>query len=160
MHHDRFVRRDGDAQRRHQRLPVDRHQQAEPTGRRWVMEHLGPNDSWLGTEGLRFNDLAAGEALATVADPKAFATVLGSSDLRLANCDFHGLDLSGADLAYSYLRKANLSGCDLSNADLSHANLRGADLTHANLTGANLTKAKMDGAKIFGAILPDGNSSD
>jgi hypothetical protein len=44
------------------------------------MEHLGPNDSWLGTEGLRFNDLAAGEALAVVADPKALATVLGSSD--------------------------------------------------------------------------------
>ena len=124
------------------------------------MELVGLNDSRINTEGLRLDDPAAGEALAAVADPKALATVLGSSDLRLANCDFHGWDLSGANLSYAYLRKANLSGCDLSNADLSHANLRGADLTYANLTGANLTKAKMDGAKIFGAILPDGNSSD
>jgi hypothetical protein len=89
-----------------------------------------------------------------VADPKALATVLGSSDLRLPNCDFHGWDLSGANLSYAYLRKANLSGCDLSSADLSYANLRGADLTHANLTGANLIKAKMNGTKLFGAILP------
>ena len=118
------------------------------------MEHLRPNDSRLGTEGLRLNDPAAGEALATVADPKALATVLGSSDLRLPNCDFHGWDLSGANLSYAYLRKANLSGCDLSNADLSYANLQGADLTNANLTGANLIKAKMNGTKLFGAILP------
>ena len=124
------------------------------------MEHLRPYDSWFGSKGLWLNDPAAGEALATVADPKAFATVLGSSDLRLPNCDFHGLDLSGATLACGYLRIANQSVCKLSKADLSYANLRGADLTHANLTGANLTKAKMDGAKIFGAILPDGNSSD
>jgi uncharacterized protein YjbI with pentapeptide repeats len=124
------------------------------------VELVGLNDSQINTEGLRLDDPAAGEALAAVADPKALATVLGSSDLRLANCDFHGWDLSGANLSYAHLRKANLSGCDLSNADLSHANLRGADLTYANLTGANLTKAKMDGAKIFGAILPDGNSSD
>ena len=118
------------------------------------MEHLGPNDSWFGTEGLRFNDLAAGEALATVADPKSLETVLASSEYRLANCDYRGWDLSGANLAYAYLRNANLSGCDLSNADLSHANLRGADLTYANLTGADLTKAKMDGTKLFGATLP------
>ncbi len=68
-----------------------------------------------------------------MANPKDLATVLGSSDLRLENCDFHGFDLSGANLAYTYLRKANLRGCDLSNADLSHANLRGADLSRANL---------------------------
>lgn len=89
-----------------------------------------------------------------MADPKALATVLGSSDLRLPNCDFHGWDLSEANLSYAYLRKANLSGCDLSNADLSYANLQGADLTNANLTGANLIKAKMNGTKLFGAILP------
>jgi hypothetical protein len=89
-----------------------------------------------------------------VADPKSLETVLASSEYRLANCDYRGWDLSGANLAYAYLRNANLSGCDLSNADLSHANLRGADLTYANLTGADLTKAKMDGTKLFGATLP------
>ena len=118
------------------------------------MEHVGLNDSRINTEGLWFNDAAAGEALAPVADPESLKTVLASSEYQLANCDFRGWDLSGANLAYAYLRSANLSGCDLSNADLSHANLRGADLTYANLTGANLTKAKMDGTKLFGAILP------
>jgi len=49
---------------------------------------MGPNDPRVNTEGLRFNEPAAGEALATVADPKSLATVLGPSDLRLANRDF------------------------------------------------------------------------
>ena len=89
-----------------------------------------------------------------MADPKSLATVLASSEYRLANCDYRGWDLSGANLSHAYLRKANLSGCDLSNADLSYANLRGADLTNANLTGANLIKAKMNGTKLLGAILP------
>ena len=62
-------------------------------------------------------------------------------DAKLAQCDFKGVDLYGADLT-----NATLTGADLSNATLTGAALMGADLLSANLQGADLTGADMRGA--------------
>ena len=66
---------------------------------------------------------------------------------------FHGADLRGANLSYTYLRSADLRGANLSNADLRGANLRGADLGNADLSGANLSNANLSNADLSGADL-------
>jgi uncharacterized protein YjbI with pentapeptide repeats len=52
--------------------------------------------------------------------------------------DFSGVDLTDANLSYSYL-----PGINFTNARLTNANLIGVNLTSANLTGANLSQANI-----------------
>ena len=72
---------------------------------------------------------------------------------RLAQCDFTGSKLSGADMSVADLR-GNFTGADLYGADL-----RGSKLNNANLTGADLSKAKFDGANLIGANLTNAKIS-
>lgn len=64
-----------------------------------------------------------------------------------------GVNLSGADLRWSDLRKTNLSGVNLSAADLGWTNLSGANLSGANLSGADLTCADLGWTNLSGANL-------
>lgn len=70
------------------------------------------------------------------------------------DCNFSGVDLSGAQLNH-----ANLAGADLSGADLTNANLRQANLTGANLSGAKLIRANLPGANLSSADLTNADLS-
>ena len=102
---------------------------------------------------------------------------------KMSGADFHGADLTGANLSplearpgqgtITTLAKNVLKSCDFSRAimrgvnldralltyshfagaDLRDANLKGADLSKADLTGADLTGANLTGADLDGAIL-------
>lgn len=102
---------------------------------------------------------------------------------KMSGADFHGADLTGANLSplegrpgqgtITTLAKNVLKSCDFSRAilrgvnldralltfshfngaDLRDANLTGADLSKADLTGADLTGANLTGADLDGAIL-------
>ena len=74
------------------------------------------------------------------------------------DCNFSGVDLSGAQLNHANLPGANLSGADLTNANLRQANLTGANLSgakliRANLPGANLSSADLTNADLSGSNL-------
>ena len=69
--------------------------------------------------------------------------------------DMMGCQLSGADLAGTFLAYTNLTGADLTGANLYQAYLKEANLTGADLTGANLY-----GANLVFADLSDANFSD
>lgn len=70
------------------------------------------------------------------------------------DCNFSGVDLSGAQLNH-----ANLAGANLSGADLTNANLRQANLTGANLSGAKLIRANLPGANLSSADLTNADLS-
>lgn len=74
----------------------------------------------------------------------------------LANFDFSGLDLTGADFRFSNLGRANFRGAILRGADLSFSNLEGAtfadaDLYEANLNFCGLEDVDLTGANVEGA---------
>lgn len=110
--------------------------------------------------------------------PKAKAgTPMSTNDtqpsMRNLPHSFQGVNLSGYDLSYRYLRNADLSNANLSKAnlfmtdltgaclrgarlvqtDLTAANCSDADLTDANLTGANLLVTDLNDAILVGATL-------
>lgn len=71
---------------------------------------------------------------------------------------FQGVNLSGYDLSYRYLRNADLSNADLSQAnlfmaDLTGACLRGTNFIHADLSATNCANADLTGADLTGANL-------
>lgn len=102
---------------------------------------------------------------------------------KMSGADFHGADLTGANLSplearpgqgtITTLAKNVLKSCDFSRAkmqgvnldravltfshfvgaDLRDANLTNADLSKADFTGADLTGANLTGADLDGAIL-------
>jgi len=77
--------------------------------------------------------------------------------------DFHGVDLSEANLSgaklsgvnfsHANLSVVNFSGANLMVANLSHASLNVARLTGANLVGANLSHASLNVANLIRADL-------
>lgn len=69
----------------------------------------------------------------------------------MANFDFSGLDLTGADLRFSNLAHANFRGSVLRQADLSFCDLNGADFTDADLYEANLSFSGLEGTNLTGA---------
>ena len=69
----------------------------------------------------------------------------------LANFDFSGLDLTGADLSFSNLGRANFQGAILRQADLSFSNLNGANFTDADLYEANLNFSALERVDLSGA---------
>lgn len=74
-------------------------------------------------------------------------------DESLAERDFTGVDLHGADLSGMDFRRAFLEGADLRGADLRGARLEGAVLARADLTEAILDGASLAGANLGGAVL-------
>jgi uncharacterized protein YjbI with pentapeptide repeats len=73
------------------------------------------------------------------------------ADLSEANLQlYHGVNLSGANLAGARFHGANLQGVNFIGA-----NLQGADFTKTKLCGANFTGAKIYGANFTGAYLAD-----
>lgn len=72
---------------------------------------------------------------------------------NLANFDFSGLNLTGADFSFSNLQNANFNGAILHEVNLSFANLQNASFVDADLTGANLNFSGLDGADLSGANL-------
>ena len=70
---------------------------------------------------------------------------------ELANFDFSGLDMTGADLSFSNLGRANFRGAILRNADLSFSNLNGVDFTDADLYEANMNFSSLEGVDLTGA---------
>ena len=93
----------------------------------------------------------------------------------LADGDYAGLDLAGAnldgmDFSNSLMEQVNLYGASLRGANLSHcvlvrANLENADFTGANLEGANIgathaNKANFTDANLHSTILARGNFTD
>lgn len=71
--------------------------------------------------------------------------------------DFHGCDLSDADLTEIDLSFANLSGADFSNANLNYSNLSYTNLISAKLRGASLEEANLKWSDIIYADLRDAN---
>ncbi len=69
--------------------------------------------------------------------------------------DFHGCDLSDADLTEIDLSFANLSGADFSNANLNYSNLSYTNLISAKLRGASLEEANLKWSDIIYADLRD-----
>ncbi|WP_077924040.1 histidine kinase [Spirosoma sp. 209] len=69
----------------------------------------------------------------------------------LANFDFSGLDMTGADLSFSDLARANFRGAILRGANLSFSNLTGADFTDADLYEANLNYCGLQQVNLTGA---------
>ncbi|MDB5242455.1 MAG: signal transduction histidine kinase LytS [Spirosoma sp.] len=69
----------------------------------------------------------------------------------MANFDFSGLDLTGADLRFSNLERSSFRGAILRQADLSFSNLNGADFTDADLFEANLSFSGLEGTNLTGA---------
>lgn len=69
----------------------------------------------------------------------------------MADFDFSGLDLTGADLRFSSLARANFRGSILRQADLSFSDLNQADFTDADLYEANLSFSGLEGASLTGA---------
>lgn len=69
----------------------------------------------------------------------------------LANFDFSGLDLTGADLSFSNLSRANFRGAILRHADLSFSSLIGADFTDADLFEADLNFCALRNVNLTGA---------
>ncbi len=83
-----------------------------------------------------------------------------SLDLQGANlASMHGMgdlsnaDLSGANLASTYLLNVNLSDAKLFFVDLSNALLVKANLSGAHFSGANLSDARLSGANLSGTEL-------
>jgi uncharacterized protein YjbI with pentapeptide repeats len=84
----------------------------------------------------------------------------------LEGADLRGLELIGARLPFTNLRRAVLRGADLFHADLRSANLQGADLRraslyharlqYANLRGADLRLANLRGAEMEGSLYDEG----
>ncbi len=102
---------------------------------------------------------------------------------NMSGADFHGADMTGANLSplesrpgqgtITTLAKNVLKSCDFTRAimkgvnldravltfsrfngaDLRDANLKDADLSKADLTGADLTGANLTGADLYGATL-------
>ena len=71
--------------------------------------------------------------------------------------DFHGCDLSDADLTEIDLSFANLSGADFSNANLNYSNLSYTNLISAKLRGASLEEANLKWSDIIYADLREAN---
>lgn len=71
----------------------------------------------------------------------------------LANGDFYGADLRGADLSGADLMNAKFVNADLRNANLSGAKLDGAHFIGALLQGAKLDGARFRGTDMLGAAL-------
>lgn len=74
-------------------------------------------------------------------------------DAILTSCNWHGVNLEGADLCEASMDQADLMGANLRNAKMIRAVARGACLDKADLTGmdasaANLFEAGLRGAKI------------
>ncbi|HCU93989.1 MAG TPA: pentapeptide repeat-containing protein [Actinobacteria bacterium] len=85
---------------------------------------------------------------------------LGS--LSLANANFSGADLGGANLSFTRLAGANLTGANLAGAKLTgthlaDANLSSGKLTMASLTDTDLTGADLSRANLAGAVLVGAN---
>ena len=81
---------------------------------------------------------------------------LDYSNLCGCRCDdghFSRATLHGACLRYTHLTGAQFHGADLSHADLGHAELSGADFRKANLTGTNFERANLSGANFAGATV-------
>ncbi|MCY7359958.1 MAG: histidine kinase [Rudanella sp.] len=72
---------------------------------------------------------------------------------RLADFDFSGIDLTGADFSFSDLSRANFSNSVMRDVNLSFSSLTDASFLNADLTGANLNFSGMDGADLTGANL-------
>lgn len=94
---------------------------------------------------------------------------------RLSRCDFTGANLapllfdnpdgtkrilpvnmSGATLRYSVMRKAKLGGVRFKGADLSFADFTGADLRKADFTDAKISGAIFANANLDGALIDTG----
>lgn len=71
--------------------------------------------------------------------------------IKLAEADFSGADLHGADLSLGNFREANFAGADLSFADFRGANLFYANVFNAFLLGANLRDATFYGSNLSNA---------
>jgi uncharacterized protein YjbI with pentapeptide repeats len=92
------------------------------------------------------------------------------TDANLRNAGLESANLSGANLFAAHLIDANLSGTDFTGADLTNSEFQGAELTNADLTNANLTNANLTGAVFSNTdvtgvtwnntICPDGTNSD
>jgi hypothetical protein len=78
-------------------------------------------------------------------------------NMRLAEADLSGADLSAVKLMMADLTRANLSRTDLCEADLSTASLTGATLSQAFLFGAKLTDADFSKAILSRANLSKAN---
>jgi uncharacterized protein YjbI with pentapeptide repeats len=67
----------------------------------------------------------------------------------LAEANFLGIDLIGANLAGADLRKADLRGTNLTDASLAGAHLEGATFFRATLDRADLSGAHLEGARFL-----------
>ena len=73
----------------------------------------------------------------------------------LAEADFSGASMNGANLREIKFRKVNLSGANLRSITLAKADLMNADLSGANLSRSDLFETELTGANLSGADLSD-----
>lgn len=83
-------------------------------------------------------------------------------DVDLSYANFHGCDLTQAQLPSAILFRANFESANLKCANLAHtrlnlANLSGANLVGADFGGANLSGANLHNADIYNALFDRAN---
>ena len=74
--------------------------------------------------------------------------------LHLANVNFSGANLDGAQIQNSLLNGADLSGANVNNLDLTGSNLNGANLSGLDLTNTVLDGAILENADLQGVTFP------
>jgi hypothetical protein len=133
---------------------------------------LGAIYTKAGADAAFLTQAAADEAYLGKTDLAADSDKLDGKDstdfLPFTNCigyPHQGIDWHGCDLTLANLSGAALPAANLSHANLLVANLRGANLFGADLTGANLLAADLTGAQIGHVVwsnttCPSGVNSD
>jgi len=80
--------------------------------------------------------------------------------MNLTNGNLDGVNLSGLDMAGSWIYSTTFTGANLSGADLAGGELVGARFTKANLDGADLFGTFLEISEWRGATCPDGTSAN
>ncbi|MCG8433162.1 MAG: pentapeptide repeat-containing protein [Gammaproteobacteria bacterium] len=100
---------------------------------------------------------------ATLRDCRFYKCELTLSNLTREDIyltEFHGCQMSGADLshatdAHAIGRSVELFGASLIDCNLAYLDLQGATLIEADLSGSRLSHAQLGGANLTGAVLAD-----
>lgn len=74
---------------------------------------------------------------------------------ELQKADLTGIQLAGANFAWTDFYKADLEGADLQATELSHSDFWHASIRNANVTGANLKYAYLNHTNAEGAVFKE-----
>ena len=82
-----------------------------------------------------------------------FGSFSESNSIRIISAEVSGNDLAVTFVFSNNFAYANLENANFKNADLMFAHFNSANLTNADLEGANLSRSNLNNANLEGAIL-------